>query len=380
MYCKTNFKKKDQPIKYSYSIKIWINWQRAWREKHRAFQHNISFPLNGNRTLNTQRQAKSPQDSRSISVSLLVWASLIIRAVINQDSTLRGFFTGTITGNLINVLSKKWKMMDDFTQPWIKCDTDTNTHKEMKLGSVYVCAASQTQFCSSTDNQNINLQQKGGRQKMRETKKRHEKKDEDEMEINNGCFGDGTSERGRLGKKEKDTGRDTLHLLIMSWGTSAKIRPKNNRHADRERERVRERARVMDSRCYRRGQQGNLSLWANNSIICVKNTAFSIPLLGVTLMTQLNISMCVCECECECECVWVWVCVEHNQLKIITYGAAVWHPLAHSVILQLSNLYSLFILISSGAAKRFTWCLTNAQHIKLMFSGKCQRLSFCKFN
>ncbi len=238
------------------------------------------------------------------------------------------------------------------------------------------------------------------------------------MEINNGCFGDGTSERGRLGKKEKDAGRDTLHLLIMSWGTSAKIRPKNNRHADRERERVRERARVMDNRCYRRGQQGNLSLWANNSIICVKNTAFSIPHLGVTLMTQLNISMCVwvslcvcvwvcvslslcvcvceslcvcvcvcvsvcvcvCECECECVCVCVCVCVEHNQLKIITYGAAVWHPLAHSVILQLSNLYSLFIFISSGAAKRFTWCLTNAQHIKLMFSGKCQRLSFCKFN
>ncbi len=110
-------------------------------------------------------------------------------------------------------------MMDDFTQLWIKCDTDTNTHKEMKTGSVYVCAASQIQICSSTDNQNINLQHNVHplkEQKMRETQKRHEKKDEDEMEINNGCFGDGTSERGRLGKKEKDTGRDTLHLLIMS--------------------------------------------------------------------------------------------------------------------------------------------------------------------
>lgn len=93
--------------------------------------------------------------------------------------------------------------MDNFTRPWTKCDMDTNTYKEMKTGSAYVCAASQIQVCSCTDKKNINLEHTVHplkEQNMRETQYRHEKKDIDEMEINNGCFGDGASERGRLGK------------------------------------------------------------------------------------------------------------------------------------------------------------------------------------
>jgi len=42
------------------------------------------------------------------------------------------------------------------------------------------------------------------------------RKEEDEIETNNHCFGDGTSEREEDLERKKRTQAETLHLLIMS--------------------------------------------------------------------------------------------------------------------------------------------------------------------